>query len=53
LSIELFKFARPKDVNICAAISNKESSQTMYFHHDLSPLNTKNKNNENFHGKNF
>jgi FkbM family methyltransferase len=53
LSIELFKFARPKDVNICAAISNKESSQTMYFHHDLSPLNTIDKNHVKFLGNNF
>jgi FkbM family methyltransferase len=53
LSIELFKFARPKDINICAAISNKESYKNMYFHHDLSPLNTIDSNHVKFIKNNF
>ena len=40
LSIELFNVARPKDLNICAAVSNKKSTETVYFDHSLSPLNT-------------
>ena len=40
LSIELFNLARPKDINICAAISNKKSIETLYFDHSLSSVNT-------------
>jgi FkbM family methyltransferase len=52
-SIELFKYARPKDINICAAISNKESYQISYFHNDQSPLNTIDKNHTKFLKSNF
>ena len=40
LSIELFNVARPNDINICAAVSNKKSTETVYFDHSLSSLNT-------------
>ena len=40
LSIELFDLARPNDINICAAISNKKSTETLYFDHSLSSVNT-------------
>ena len=40
LSIELFNVARPNDINICAALSSKKSSETVYFDHSLSSLNT-------------
>ena len=40
LSIELFNVARPNDVNICTAISDKESVKNLYFYHNLSPINT-------------
>ena len=40
LSIELFNVARPNDINICAALSSKESTETVYFDHSLSSLNT-------------
>ena len=44
LSIELFNIARPGDINICAAISDKKSTKSLYFHHELSSLNTLSKN---------
>ena len=40
LSIELFNIARPGDINICAAISDKNSIKNLYFYHKLSSLNT-------------
>ena len=40
LSIELFNVARPRDINICAAVSNKKKVRNLYFYHELSPLNT-------------
>ncbi len=40
LSIELFNIARPNDINICAAVSNKKSTTILYFDHSLSSLNT-------------
>ena len=40
LSIELFNVARPNDINICAALSGKKSTETVYFDHSLSSLNT-------------
>ena len=40
LSIDLFNVARPNDINICAPVSNKKSTETVYFDHSLSPLNT-------------
>ena len=44
LTIDLFNIARPKDFNICAAISNKIGFKTLYFDHQLSSLNTISKN---------
>ena len=43
LSIELFNVARPNDINICAAVSNKKTKENLYFDHSLSPLNTMSK----------
>ena len=40
LSIDLFNVARPKDINICAAVSNKKSTKPLYFDHALSSVNT-------------
>ena len=40
LSIELFNVARANDINICAALSSKKSTETVYFDHSLSSLNT-------------
>ena len=53
LSIELFNIARPNDVNICAALSNKKSTTTLYFDHPLSTLNTISKNHTFFLKKAF
>ena len=53
LTIELFNIARPEDVNICAAISNKSGTKNLFFDHDLSSLNTINKNHTKFLKKAF
>ncbi len=42
-SIDLFNIARPKDKNICAALSNTNEVSKFYFDHILSPVNTLNK----------
>ena len=39
-TIDLFNFARPDDINICAAISNKETKKKLYFLGDLDSKNT-------------
>lgn len=44
LTVELFNVARPNDINICAAVSNKKAKEFLYFDHSLSPLNTISKN---------
>jgi FkbM family methyltransferase len=48
LSIELFNIARPKDINICMAISGKKGSKNLFFDHELSSLNTISKNHTLF-----
>jgi FkbM family methyltransferase len=53
LSIELFDIARPHDINICAALSNKKSTTTLYFDHSLSTLNTISKSHTFFLKKAF
>ena len=40
LSIDLFNVARPNDINICAAVSSRKSTKTLYFDHALSSVNT-------------
>ena len=44
LTIDLFNYARPRDINICAAISNSNKSNDLYFVGDLSSENTLEKN---------
>ena len=39
-SIDLFNIARPKDLNICAAISDKNSDIDFFIDHKLAPINT-------------
>jgi hypothetical protein len=39
-SIDLFDIMRPKDYNICAAISNTSQSCDLFFDHNFSPVNT-------------
>ena len=48
VSIELFNIARPKDINICMAISSKKGSKNLFFDHELSSLNTISKNHTLF-----
>ena len=53
LSIELFSVARPNDIIICAAISGRKTSKTLFFDHELSSLNTINRNHTLFLKKAF
>ena len=53
LSIDLFKLARPKDINICTAISDKKSVKNLYFLGDLDTKNTIEENHTNFLNKEF
>ena len=39
-TIDLFNIIRPKDKNICAAISTREREVKLFFEHNFSPLNT-------------
>jgi len=39
-NIKLFDYARPKDNNVNAAISDKASEENLYFYHNKSPINT-------------
>jgi len=39
-SIDIFKFFRPKDENICVGVSSKTTEKNFYFHHDRSAINT-------------
>ena len=53
ITIELFNFKRPKDINICAALSNKIKKAKLYIHHDLSSQNTLSDNHVSWMKKNF
>ncbi len=51
-NINLFKIARPKDFNICSALSSAKGNEVLYFAHDGSPINSVNKNfSENIKNK--
>ena len=39
-SIDLFNILRPKDINICSAISNEKKRVKMFYDDPFSPLNT-------------
>tara|TARA_B100000945_G_C20245882_1_gene532167 strand:- start:97 stop:804 length:708 start_codon:yes stop_codon:yes gene_type:complete len=39
-SIDLFNIARPKDLNICAAVSDNNSNIDFFIDHKLAPINT-------------
>ena len=47
-NIELFNFFRKKDININAAISDKEEVKTMYFIDELNTQNTLENNHLSF-----
>jgi len=53
LTIDLFNYARPRDINICAAISNSNKSNDLYFVGDLSSENTLEKNHTKWLKKTF
>jgi FkbM family methyltransferase len=53
LAIDLFNIARPNDINICSAISGKKGTKNLFFDHELSSLNTINKNHTLFLKKAF
>ena len=53
LTIDLFNFARPKDINVCAAISNKKVKKKLYFLGDLDSKNTLNLNHKKWLSKHF
>ena len=53
LSIDLFKLARPNDINICTAISDKNSKTDLYFINELDTKNTIEKNHTKLLKKNF
>lgn len=47
-NIELFNIARPGDINLNYAVSNKNTTENLYFYHDKSPINTLNYKVHNF-----
>ena len=47
-NINLFKLARPKDVNLNFAISDSEKEVDLFYYHDSSPINTLSKNVSDF-----
>ena len=47
-NIELFKIYRPKDLNICAAISDEMKETDLFFYHSRSALNTIDKKTANY-----
>ena len=53
ITIELFNFYRPKDINLKCALSNKRTYKNLYFVDDFSPLNTLDPNHLSFLKKNF
>jgi len=47
-NIDLFKIARPKDMNLNYAVSDSEKEVDLFFYHDTSPINTLSKEVSNF-----
>ena len=47
-NVELFKIYRPKDLNICAAISDEIKETDLFFYHSRSALNTIDKKTANY-----
>ena len=52
-AIDMFNFARPKDINICAALSDKTSTKKVYYLGDLDPKNTLDLNHKKWLNKHF
>ena len=53
LTIDLFNYARPSDINICSAISNKKTIKKLFFLGDLDSKNTLDLNHKNWVSRNF
>ena len=53
LTIELFNFSRPRDINLNIALSRKSGKNNFYYFGEFSPLNTLDKNHLKFLKKNF
>jgi hypothetical protein len=53
LTIDLFNFSRPEDINICAAISNRETKKKLYFLGDLDSKNTLDLNHKKWISRHF
>ena len=53
LTIDLFNYARPFDINICSAISNKKTTKKLFFLGDLDSKNTLDLNHKNWLSKHF
>jgi len=53
LSIELFNYFRPKDINLNISLARNRGTKIMYFSGDFSPLNTIDSNHLKFLNKNF
>ena len=47
-NIDLFKIARPKDINLNYAISDVKKEVDLFFYHESSPINTLSKNVSSF-----
>ena len=53
LTIDLFNYARPSDINICSAISNKKTKKKLFFLGDFDSKNTLDLNHKNWLSKHF
>lgn len=53
VTIDLFNYARPSDINICAAVSNKKTKKKLYFLGDLDSKNTIDLNHKKWLSKHF
>ena len=53
LSIELFNYFRPKDINLNIGLAKNRGFKKLYFSGDFSPLNTFDENHLKFLNKNF
>ena len=53
LSIELFNYFRPKDINLNVGLAKNRGFKKLYFSGDFSPLNTFDENHLKFLNKNF
>ena len=49
----MFNYARPQDINVCAAVSNKKIKKKLYFLGDLDSKNTLDLNHKNWLSKHF